>query len=84
MFLELYVIDMDIKSFRVILKKENPSTGIKNAHGVLKFQDSSFAFTPESLNENLQRKYPVKDLKSFTPVLVNHWFSKKKSALDDI
>lgn len=78
MISKVIVVEMDIKSFRVILKKENPSTGIKNAHGVLKFQDSSFAFTPESLNENLQRKYPVKDLKSITPVLVNHWFSKKK------
>ncbi len=72
---------MDIKSFRVVLKKENPSTGIKNAHGVLKFQDSSFTFSPNSLDETLQRKYPIKDLKSVTPALVNHWFSKKQVLL---
>lgn len=69
---------MDIKSFRVILKKENPSTGIKNTHGVLKCQDSSFVFTPQSSDETLQRKYPIKDLKSVMPVLVNHWFRKKQ------
>jgi hypothetical protein len=72
---------MDIKSFRVILKKENPSTGIKDIHGVLKCQDSSFIFTPQSLEESLQRKYPIKDLKSLTPVLVNHWFRKKSILL---
>ncbi|MHA1444130.1 MAG: hypothetical protein ACTSR4_05200 [Candidatus Hodarchaeales archaeon] len=72
---------MDIKSFRVILKKESPSTGIKDVHGILKCQDSSFIFTPQSLNENLQREYPIKDLKGVTPVLVNHWFRKKSVLL---
>ena len=72
---------MDIKSFRVILKKESPSTGIKNAHGILKCQDSSFIFTSQSLDETQHREYPIKDLKSVMPVLVNQWFRKKRVLL---
>ena len=80
-FFIVIVVDMDIKSFRVILKKENPSTGIKDIRGVLKCQDSSFIFTPESSDETLKRNYSIKDLKSITPALLNHWLRKKRVLL---
>jgi hypothetical protein len=67
----------EIKNFRVILKKEEPSTDIKNVSGVLSFLQSKIQFLPSKSNPNLERTYNSSDLTNIFIVPIRKWFKKK-------
>jgi hypothetical protein len=69
---------MALNSYRVILKKEIPSTDIKNVIGVLTCQDSMIQFTPQTSDENLSRSYPLKDLQLSSITSLGSLFWKKQ------
>jgi rRNA-processing protein FCF1 len=69
------------KQFRVILKREEPSTDIKNVKGILSFQKNKFIFLPRDYNKNLERTYTLSHLKSARKVTVRELFKKKEIIL---
>ena len=71
-------LQMEIKSYRVILKKEDPSTGLKNELGALQCQEAMIKFTPQKSDENLSRSYPMKDLQFSSVTTFGSWFRKSK------
>ncbi|MHA1976510.1 MAG: hypothetical protein ACW98F_13760 [Candidatus Hodarchaeales archaeon] len=70
---------MEIKSYRVILKKEEPSTDLKNEFGTLKCQESKILFAPQKSDKNLTRSYPMKDLQYSSIATIGSWFNKSKA-----
>ena len=71
-------LQMEIKSYRVILKKEDPSTDLKNELGALQCQEAMIKFTPQKSDENLSRSYPMKDLQFSSVTTFGSWFRKSK------
>ena len=79
--LKRFVVKMNLKSYRVVLRKEIPSTDIKNSPGVLKCQDSMIIFTPQEQANEWQRTYSLKDLQSISLTTLGWWFTKKQIVL---
>ncbi len=71
-------LQMEIKSYRVILKKEEPFTDLKNELGVVKCQEAMVVFSPQKSDENLSRSYPMKDLQYSSVATLGSWFKKSK------
>ena len=69
---------MDIKTYRVILKKEEPSTDLKNELGVIKCQEAMIVFSPQKSDDNMSRSYPMKDLQYSSVATIGSWFKKSK------
>ena len=69
---------MDIKTYRVILKKEEPSTDIKNELGALICQEAMIVFSPQKADNNFSRSYPMKDLQYSSVATIGSWFKKSK------
>lgn len=76
-----FVVLMNLKSYRVILKKEIPSTDIKDSHGVLKCQESVILFSPQQSANNMHRTYSLKDLQNMSITTLGWWFIKKPVVL---
>ena len=72
---------MNLKSYRVVLKKENPSTDIKNVQGVLNCQESDIIFSPQHPASNMRRTYSLKDLQSISLTTQGWWITKKQIVL---
>lgn len=71
------VEENEIIKFRVILKKEDPSTDIKNINGVLYLENKNLVFTSERLDPSLYREYNMKDLVDASSVSIRELFRKK-------
>ncbi|MFX0185622.1 MAG: hypothetical protein ACFE95_21265 [Candidatus Hodarchaeota archaeon] len=69
------------KQFRVILKREEPSTDMKNVKGVLSFQKNKLIFLPRDYNKDLERIYSLSHLKMAMKVTVRELFKKKEIIL---
>ncbi|MFX0210554.1 MAG: hypothetical protein ACFFDT_31530 [Candidatus Hodarchaeota archaeon] len=70
--------EKDIVKYRVILKKEDPSTDITDVKGVLSFQKNNIIFTPHDLDPNFERTYVVNELTNATLITAREWFKKKE------
>ncbi|MHA2174681.1 MAG: hypothetical protein ACXABI_07620 [Candidatus Hodarchaeales archaeon] len=70
---------MVINSYRVILRKEIPSTDINNVGGILKCQNEVILFSPADSDENKRRSYSFKDLQGLSILQYREWFRKKES-----
>ncbi|MFX1282238.1 MAG: hypothetical protein ACFFB5_01225 [Promethearchaeota archaeon] len=70
--------EKDIIKYRVILKKEDPSTDISNVKGILSFQRNNLIFTSDDLDPNLERTYAINELTNATILLMREWFKKKE------
>ena len=71
----------NITQFRVILKREDPPTDIKNVTGRLVFQNDKFIFYSKDLDENYCRNYDLKDFIDASIVSLKEWFRKKEVVL---
>lgn len=71
----------DISKFRIILKREDPSTDIENVKGTLAFQRSNIQFMPQTLDPTLERTYAWGDLTNAVVVTAREWFKKKELLL---
>ena len=79
--LKRFVVKVNLKSYRVVLRKEIPSTDIKNSSGVLKCQNSTIILSPQEPANDWQRNYPLKDLQSISLTTLGWWFMKKQVIL---
>lgn len=72
-----------ISEFRVILKKENPPTDIKNVKGklILHFQKKEMVFLPKDENQNNSRIYTMVDFTNASIVTLKELFRKKELIL---
>ncbi len=72
-----------ISEFRVILKKENPPTDIKNVKGnlILHFQKKEIIFLPKDENQNNSRIYAMTDFTNASIVTLKELFRKKELIL---
>ncbi|MFX0050589.1 MAG: hypothetical protein ACFFAJ_13905 [Candidatus Hodarchaeota archaeon] len=69
------------KKYRVILKKEDPSTDIKNVRGVLSFQEKKIVFMPKDSSHDLERTYMLNHLTTVKKVFLRELFMKKEIIL---
>ena len=72
---------MEIKSYRIVLRKENPSTDINNVTGILNCQKEKILFSPADSNENMSRSYSFSDFQGLSIVQYREWFRKKESVV---
>ena len=71
----------ELKRFRVILNKEEPSTDIKNITGIITFEGNNIKFTPQTLDPNLERVYTITDLTNAVIMPIRIRFRKKNVLL---
>ncbi len=71
----------DLKTFRVILLKEEPSTGINNIKGMITFQDNKIKFIPQKPNLDSERDYLITELENAMIVPIRKIFRKKSVVL---
>lgn len=72
---------MGNKSYRIILRKESPSTDIDNVVGILECQNETILFSPADSDENMNRSYSFRDFQESTIVQYREWFRKKESVM---
>lgn len=72
---------MGNKSYRIILRKESPSTDIDNVVGILECQNETILFSPADSDENMNRSYSFRDFQGSTIVQYREWFRKKESVM---
>lgn len=67
----------NLHDFRVILKKEEPETDIKNIKGILSLRGKKLLFSPNNQNIEAEREYSLSNIYNVVEIEVKEWFKTK-------
>ncbi|MHA1974669.1 MAG: hypothetical protein ACTSW1_16860 [Candidatus Hodarchaeales archaeon] len=69
---------VNVKKFRVLVVKEEPSTGLTKKRGTIFLNRGKIEFVPQNSNPNLVRSFSCKDLSSIKVTSIRSFLKKKE------